>query len=144
MKRQTIIFATILALVATTAAQSVTDSVYNGKLYIGPIGDEEEYADVYYTTPPEFPGGKDSLYMFLEKNMQLPNGCYEIDGIVYVQFNVEKDGSITNIMVKRDVGHGLGQKVVRVVQLMPKWKPATYKGTPVALLYMLPVKFSLH
>ena len=143
MRKSFLLCVVLLAIAFDAEAQSVNDSVYNGKMYIGPIGDEEEYVDVYYTTPPEFPCGEDSLYLFLEKNIQLPNGCNKIDGIVCVQFNVEKDGSITNIMLKRDVGHGLGQEVVRVVQLMPKWKPATYKGTPVALLYMLPVEFSL-
>ena len=144
MKKILFLCTAFLALATSAGAQSVTDSVHQGKLFIGPIGDDEEYANVYYTTAPEFPGGIDSLYRFIEKNIHIPGGCYEVEGKVIVQFNVEKDGSITNVIVKRDVGHGLGQEVVRVVQLMPKWKPATYKGEPVALLYMLPVNFSLH
>ena len=61
---------------------------------------------------------------------------------IYV--TVEKDGSVTNVMIKRDIGHGVGDEVKRVVKTMPKWKPATYKGEPVALQHILPVAFNLH
>ncbi|MBO4752519.1 MAG: energy transducer TonB [Bacteroidales bacterium] len=143
MKKAFIIIAAIFA-VASVSAQNTNESVKMGWVVIGSIGNEEEVEVVYYTSEPEFPGGEDSLYSFLERNIHLPDGCYEPEGKVVVVFNVEKDGSVTNVMIKRDIGHGVGDEVKRVVKTMPKWKPATYKGEPVALQHILPVAFTLH
>lgn len=146
MRKAFILIAAIFAT-ASASAQNTNDSVHIGWVFIEPLNDVDddyEAEKVYYTSEPEFPGGEDSLYRFLERNIQLPEGCYEPEGKVIVVFNVEKDGSITNVMIKRDIGHGIGAEVKRVVKTMPKWKPATYKGEPVALQHILPVAFTLH
>lgn len=89
----------------------------------------------------EFPGGEDSLYAFLNKNIKYPS---ELDtvGRVVVKFTIEKDGSITNPSILRDIGGGAGEEVLRVVRLMPKWKPGSYLGKPVRQEFSLPVDFS--
>lgn len=94
---------------------------------------------------PEFPGGMDSLYAFLGANIHYPAEAKKdsIEGLVFVQFVVEKDGSIYNIRVLRDIGGGCGEEVVRVMNMMPKWQPAKQRGTPVRCQFNLPVKFSL-
>lgn len=94
---------------------------------------------------PEFPGGMDSLYAFLGANIHYPAEAKKdsIEGLVFVQFVVEKDGSIYNIRVLRDIGGGCGEEVVRVIKMMPKWQPAKQRGTPVRCQFNLPVKFSL-
>ena len=56
---------------------------------------------------------------------------------------VEKDGSISKVIVKRGVSRELDAEAVRVVSLMPKWKPATIKGEIVRSYYRLPVHFAL-
>ncbi len=66
-----------------------------------------------------------------------------VQGMVYVQFVVERDGSITNINVVRDIGGGCGDEAARVVSLMPKWNPGKQRGTPVRVMFTLPVKFDL-
>lgn len=65
----------------------------------------------------------------------------KIEGRVYVTFTVETDGSITNIKVLRDIGGGCGQEAVRVVSIMPKWKPGTQRGKPVRVQFNLPIVF---
>lgn len=94
---------------------------------------------------PEFPGGVDSLYAFLGANIHYPAEAKKdsIEGYVFVQFVVEKDGSIHNMKVLRDIGGGCGEEVVRVIKLMPKWQPAKQRGEPVRCQFRLPVKFSL-
>lgn len=98
---------------------------------------------VFVEDSPEFPGGMDSLYTFLEANIQYPAAAEKdsIEGSVYVQFVVEKDGSISNIRVLRDIGGGCGEEVVRVIKLMPKWLTGKQKGKPVRCQFILPVKF---
>lgn len=66
-----------------------------------------------------------------------------IEGMVYVRFVVERNGSISNIEVVRDVGGGCGDEAARVVKLMPKWNPGKQRGMPVRVMFTLPVKFDL-
>ena len=92
---------------------------------------------------PEFPGGEQAMYAFLVKNLRYPAGEQHIEGNVYVQFVVEEDGTLTNFKVLRDIGGGCGEEVLRVVRLMPKWKPGMSKGQAVRVQYTLPVAFKL-
>lgn len=64
-------------------------------------------------------------------------------GRVTVQFVVEKDGSIANAKVLRGVDPELDKEAVRVVSVMPKWKPGTQKGEAVRVKYTVPVMFRL-
>lgn len=109
--------------------------------------DEDEESEVFVVVEqmPEFPGGNDSLISFLSKNIIYPEKAKaeQIHGRVYVRFVVEKDGSITNAKIIRDIGGGCGEEVLRVISLMPKWNPGKQGGKPVRTEFMLPVSFSL-
>lgn len=93
---------------------------------------------------PEFPGGMEALYKFIQDNVQYPQLALDngIEGKVYVTFVVEEDGSITNPRLLRDIGGGCGQEAIRVVKMMPKWKPGTKYGKPVRVQFNLPVSFT--
>jgi protein TonB len=102
----------------------------------------EEDNTVYNTAgieqKPEFPGGMDKFYKFVGNNYQTP----EEDGLkgkVYVTFVVEKDGSLTDIKVLRDIGYGTGKEAVRVLNKCPKWIPGEQNGKKVRVLYSLPI-----
>ena len=94
---------------------------------------------------PEFPGGEKACMAFLSKNIHYPPVCVseEASGRVYVQFVVEKDGEIGQIRVLRSPHPYLAQEAVRVVGMMPDWKPGYKNGKPVRVLFSLPVKFGL-
>ena len=81
----------------------------------------------------------------LFKNIHYPPVCVseEASGRVYVQFVVEKDGGIGQIRVLRSPHPYLAQEAVRVVGIMPDWKPGYKNGKPVRVLFSLPVKFGL-
>lgn len=107
--------------------------------------EEEEEVFVVVENDPEFPGGMEAMMKFLADNIVYPQQAKDnhIEGRVFVSFVVEKDGSISNIKVLRDIGGGCGAEVVRVVKLMPKWKPGTQKGKPVRVQFNLPVQFTM-
>lgn len=94
---------------------------------------------------PEFPGGIDSLYAWINRNLRYPEQARKenITGKVYVTFVVEKDGSIGNPKLLRDIGFGCGAEAIRVVKAMPKWNPGKQRGKPVRVQFNLPVSFSL-
>lgn len=94
---------------------------------------------------PEFIGGPDALDEFLKKNLVYPPDAKAqgIQGKVYIQFIVEKDGSVTNVIVRRSAHALLDAEAMRVVKLMPAWKPGTMRGKKVRVRYTLPVVFTL-
>lgn len=94
---------------------------------------------------PEFPGGMNELSKFLSETLKYPNQAIQkgIHGVVVINFIVGKTGAISNIKVLRSIGGGCDEEAVRVVRLMPKWKPGKQKGKAVPVLFTLPIKFAL-
>ena len=94
---------------------------------------------------PEFPGGTEKFMEYLSGNIKYPEEAKEkgINGRVFINFVVEKDGSVTNVQVMKGIGGGCDDEAVRVVKAMPKWKPGMQDGKPVRVSYILPVTFKL-
>ena len=108
-------------------------------------GDEDEEIHNVVEKEAQFPGGDKALKSFLFNNLNYPKKAVKkgIQGTVLVEFVVEKEGSISNIRVRKSVSRELDAEAVRVVSIMPKWKPATLKGEIVRSLYRLPIRFAL-
>ena len=119
--------------------------------YVAPVvetKDEEVVEEEIFISVekmPEFPGGEEKLYKYLRDNLKYPDMATQqnIQGKVYVQFVVEKDGSIANPKVLRDIGGGCGDEALRVVRAMPKWNPGIQRTKKVRVQYTLPVNFQL-
>jgi periplasmic protein TonB len=94
---------------------------------------------------PMFPDGDAALFKWLGQNLNYPTVAKEneIEGTVYVGFVVDKDGSITDVAVKRGLSGGCNEEAVRVVNMMPKWNPGKQQGRAVRVAYTLPIKFKL-
>ena len=94
---------------------------------------------------PSFPGGVEKLYEYLGKNISYPQMAKEagVKGKVYVQFVVEKDGSITDVNVMRGIGSGCDKEAIRVVKNMPKWEAGEQRGKKVRVKFTLPVVYQL-
>ena len=110
--------------------------------------EEEEIEDEIFQVveqDPEYPGGVDALYKFIQQNLKYPQLAKEnnITGRVFVTFVVEKDGSVSNVKAARDIGGGCGAEAVRVIKSMPKWTPGKQRGKAVRAAYTLPVNFVL-
>jgi len=96
-------------------------------------------------TPPSFLGGEQGLMRFLGSNINYPNRAItnNIQGVVALSFVVERDGSISNVVVLHDIGGGCAEESVRVVKAMPRWLPGMVEGAAVRVGYTLPVRFKL-
>ncbi len=109
----------------------------------------EEDTKVYDFTSieqmPDFPGGVAKFYSYVGKTYNYPAAAREqgVSGSVIMSFVVEKDGSLTDIKVLRDLGMGTGDEAVRVLKKSPKWKPGIQNGRPVRVQYTLPIKLNL-
>jgi protein TonB len=87
---------------------------------------------------PEYPGGISKFYEYVGKTYQAPEE-EGLKGKVYVTFVVEKDGSLTDIKVVRDIGYGTGKEAIRVLNKCPRWLPGEQNGKKVRVLYSLPI-----
>ena len=94
---------------------------------------------------PEFPGGMSECMKWLGKNIKYPTISQEngVQGRVIVQFVVNRDGSIVDAVVARGVDPYLDKEALRVVSMMPKWKPGKQRGKEVRVRFTLPVMFRL-
>ncbi|HYG03804.1 MAG TPA: energy transducer TonB [Chryseosolibacter sp.] len=95
---------------------------------------------------PEFNGGLDAMYQFIQRNMKYPASARRmgVDGTVFVQFVVGKDGSITEVKTIRGISADCDREAERVVKMMPNWKPGKQNGKPVFVRYVIPIKFKLN
>lgn len=127
----------------------VTEETKNADIMPVKVEEEEEVVEEQIFTvveeEPKFPGGMEALYKYLGQNIKYPQLAREngITGKVYVTFVVEKDGSIANPRILRDIGGGCGAEAIRVVKAMPKWSPGKQRGKAVRVQFNLPVNFNL-
>ncbi|HRH38254.1 MAG TPA: energy transducer TonB [Flavobacteriales bacterium] len=92
-----------------------------------------------------YPGGQEAMMEFLRKNTHYPQEAREarIEGKVYVQFIVEKDGSLSDVHSLRTSTGSLTAEAIRVVRSMPRWTPGMQRGKPVRSRFKLPINFTL-
>ena len=87
---------------------------------------------------PEFHRGMNEFYKFMGANYKIPADL-KGNGSVYIKFMVEKDGSLSEFEILRDMGFGTGEEAIRVLKLSPKWIPGKDKDKPVRVQYSLPI-----
>jgi protein TonB len=107
---------------------------------IGMATNKEPFSSGALDQLPEFPGGIAKFYSYVGSNFEKP----EIDVLkkirIEVYFVIETDGSMTNILVKRNPGYGLEKEAIRVLKsLKTKWTPGIIDGIAVRTSYALPI-----
>jgi len=111
---------------------------------------KEENTNVYFTVEkmPKFKDKANKLKNFndyIEKEMQYPQEALNknIEGRVYVQFTVGKNGYVKDAKVVRGVHPALDQEALRIVYSSPKWEPGTQKGKAVDVIFTFPIIFKI-
>ncbi len=94
---------------------------------------------------PEFPGGIVQFMKWLTRNLRYPPQAQQqkIQGKVVVSFIVNKDGSISAPTIVKSVDPVLDSEAMRVVRMMPRWKPGMEKGKPCRTMFAIPINFVL-
>jgi TonB family protein len=115
----------------------------NGSVDDSLISERDQYEEL--SSYPEYTGGQERMMEFINQNLKYPDEAKKgkIEGKVFVQFIVEKDGRLSNVKVLRGIGAGCDEEVIRVVKMMPPWKPGIAHGKPTRVMFALPVKFTL-
>lgn len=115
-----------------------TTKVITSHLEAAEGSDNTVYNTAGLDKKPEFPGGMENFYKFFSENYQSPKEK-GVKGKIYVTFLVEKDGSLTDIKILRDLGHKTGIEAIRTLYMSPKWIPGEINGKKVRVLYSLPI-----
>lgn len=94
---------------------------------------------------PEFPGGMMELMKWLTKNLQYPAYARQqkIQGTVSASFIINKDGSVADVKILKSVEASLDREALRVLKMMPAWKPGKDKGQPCRTLVRIPIVFKI-
>ena len=110
-------------------------------------GGDDGGDEIYYVVEVqhEFPGGQQAMLQWINNHMQYPQAALDqgTQGRVYVQFVVEKNGSLTNIKVLRNIDTSLSNEAIRLVQTMPRWTPGYKDGQPVRCQVTIPITFKI-
>ncbi len=108
----------------------------------------EEVADEIFDIVEEQPnpvGGMSAFNKFLQKNLKYPSNARRmgIEGKVFVQFVVDKDGSLNEVKVLKGIGAGCDEEAIRVLKAHPNWKPGKQRGRAVKVRMVVPIYFKL-
>lgn len=167
----TVLFSVVIALLIpfqnnaqqSTSAQSETIDRKTPPPPLPPPPTDEHTAYVAVENMPRFPGcegqglthnalracATDKLLAYIEEHLFYPPEAIanDVEGTVVVEFVVERDGSLTNVVVVRDIGYGCGAVAKQLVEKMNdeglKWTVGTSNGKAYRVLIRLPVKFRL-
>jgi protein TonB len=111
------------------------------------VAEEEETNEIFQVVEnqPAPVGGYEAFYKYIGKNIKYPDQARRmgVEGKVFVQFVVDKDGSITDVQVLKGIGSGCDEEAIRVVKSAPKWTPGKQRGRPVRVRMSVPIAFKL-
>ena len=108
---------------------------------------EEEAEEIFQIVenPPTFPGGYAAFYKVVSDELKFPSQAQRlgVEGKVFAEFVVGKDGKITDIKIIRGIGAGCDEEAIRVLKLTPAWNPGKQRGKSVKVRMVLPITFKL-
>jgi protein TonB len=132
--------------VAAVEVEGPTEVVFEEPVEEVVVEEEEDKIFTVVEQQPEFQGGYEAMMNFIKKNMRYPASARRmgVDGTVYVSFVVSKDGSISEVKTIRGISADCDKEAMRVVSMMPPWKPGKQNGKPVFVRFVLPIKFKLN
>lgn len=109
---------------------------------------EKEDTDAIFViveTPAEPVGGMPAFYSYLGERIKYPAQArrMKMEGKVFIQFIVNKDGSLSDFTVVKGIGFGCDEEALRVLATAPPWKPGKQRGNPVRQQMILPIIFKL-
>jgi hypothetical protein len=117
-----------------------TEEYSKGKLISGKsidsLGVESTYTEIETKSKPK--RGFDDFYNFISRNYKGPE-VSGLQGKIYVAFVIEKDGTLNDLKILKEIGFGTGDEIIRVLKNYGRWLPGKQRGIPVRVSYTLPI-----
>jgi periplasmic protein TonB len=131
--------------VAAVEVEGPTEVVFEEPVQEVVVEDDNQIFTVVEQQP-QFEGGLEAMSKFIASKLRYPASARRmgVDGRVFVGFVVSKDGSISDVKIVRGISPDCDNEAMRVVKLMPPWKPGKQNGKPVNCRFVLPIVFKLN
>lgn len=125
----------------------VTEETKVEEITIAPVEEKEDVDQIFNVVEESASpkGGMSSFYKYVGDKLKYPAQARRmgIEGKVYVDFVVERDGRLTDVKILKGIGAGCDEEAVRIVQSSPPWNPGKQRGKPVRQKYVIPIVFKL-
>jgi periplasmic protein TonB len=126
----------------------VTEDTKVEEITIQPSEEPKEEVDEIFNVVEESAtpkGGMQAFYEYVGKKLKYPAQARRMgtEGKVFVQFVINKDGSISDVVAIKGIGAGCDEEAVRIIQSAPPWSPGKQRGKPVKQRMVLPITFKL-
>jgi periplasmic protein TonB len=130
--------------VAAVEVEGPTEVVFEEPVQEVVVDDNQIFTVV--EQQPEFTGGYEAMAQFIKRNLKYPASARRmgVEGKVFVQFVVNKDGNITDVRTLRGISADCDKEAERIVKAMPPWKAGKQNGKPVRVSFVLPIVFKLN
>ena len=125
----------------------VTEETKVEEVVVAPVVEEENVDEIFRvveeTAEPK--GGMPAFYKYVGEKIKYPAQARRmgVEGRVFVEFVVNRDGSIVDVRAIKGIGAGCDEEAVRIVQSAPSWKPGKQRGKPVRQKMVIPIIFKL-
>jgi periplasmic protein TonB len=103
-----------------------------------PPAEEHAVADA----DPSFPGGFKALENYLQRQLEFPEAAQGQTGRVVVEFTIDEAGKLSKIQLLNQIHPALAAEAIRIIKLMPRWKPGTHQGRAVESKWQIPITFN--
>lgn len=117
------------------------------EIVIAPVEEKEDVDQIFSIVEEQatYKGGLASFYEFVGKKIKYPAQAkrMNIEGKVFVEFVIERDGRLTDVKAIKGIGGGCDEEAVRVVSSSPGWNPGKQRGKPVRTRFVIPINFRL-
>lgn len=115
------------------------DTDCNGNFDIPDDRLNELFVDVCFDKKASYSEGFELLQGFIHNNFKISKDLEQKKGRIFIEFVIEKDGTLSNYKVIRDLGFDSGLEAIRVLKLTKGWIPASHKGKIVRTKFTLPI-----
>ena len=126
----------------------VTEETKVQDIVISPVEEPKEDVNQIFLVveePATPKGGMEAFYKYVNDKVKYPPQArrMNVEGRVFVEFVVERDGTLTDVKFIKGIGAGCDDEAVRVVNSAPPWNPGKQRGKPVRQKMVLPIHFKL-
>jgi len=98
-----------------------------------------------FQAPPKFEGGNEHFIELIKQQLHYPQKAIDnnIEGLITVGFQVERDGFPVNFKILKGIGYGCEEALINIIKSLPRWRPAIESGRPVVAAQTVSVEFIL-
>ncbi len=125
----------------------VTEETKVEEVIVAPVEEKEDVDQIFSVVEEsaEPKGGMPAFYKYVGEKIKYPAQARRmgVEGRVFVEFVVNRDGSIVDVKSIKGIGAGCDEEAVRIVQSAPAWKPGKQRGKPVRQKMVIPIIFKL-